>query len=129
LSHTRSVFILDPDIIKHMEGVYQVDTISAMLLEQARHTALIFHYYHDKGTQFGFTRPFLDPFTAILFTLGLGYALFHWRRLGNSLMLAWTALGLLLGCFLTVNPPFWARLMFLLPPTALLAALALELIY
>jgi hypothetical protein len=128
-SHTRSVFILDPDVIRHMQGVYQVDTVPAMLLQQARHTALLFHYYHDTGTQFGFWRPFLDPFAAILFTLGIGYALFHWQSLGNFLILAWTASGILLGCFLTVNPPFWARLMILLPPVALLAALALHLIY
>ena len=127
--HTRSVFILDPEVVKHMQGVYQVDTLSAMLLQQLRHTALLFHYYNDTGTQFGFRRPFLDPFTAVLFTLGIGHALFHWRKFGYALVLTWTALGVLLGCFLTVNPPFWARLMILLPPTALLAALALNLIY
>lgn len=129
ISHTRSVFILSPEIIKHMQSVYNVDTLPAMLLQQARHTVLIFHYYPDKGTQFGFARPFLDPFTAVLFTLGMGYALFHWRQLGNSLMLAWTTVGLLLGCFLTVNPPFWARLMILLPAVVLLAANALDLVY
>jgi hypothetical protein len=89
----------------------------------------MFHYYSDTGTQFGFRKPFLDPFSATLFTLGVGFALFHARKLGNALMLAWTFTGLVFGCFLTVNPPFWARLMILLPATTVLAALGLDLIY
>lgn len=129
MSRTREVFILSPDVVRHMQGVYHVDTVSAMLLEQARHSALIFHYYTDTGTQFGFRRPLLDPFTAPLFTLGLGYALFHFRRFGSALALTWTLLSVVIGCFLTGNPPFWARLMILLPPDMLLAALALNVLY
>ena len=129
MSRTREVFILSPDIVRHMEGVYHVDTIPAMLLEQVHRSVLIFHYYTDTSTQFGFARPFLDAFTAPLFTLGLGYALFRWRQFGHALVLTWTGLGVLIGCFLTSNPPFWARLMILLPPTMLLAALALDFIY
>ena len=128
-SRTREVFILAPEVVRHEEGVYQVNTIPAMLLQQARRTVWMFHYYHDTGTQFGFLKPFLDPFTAILFTLGLGYASFHPRKIGNALMLAWILIGLILGSFLTANPPFWARMMILLPPTGLLSALALDLIY
>ena len=129
LTRTREVFILAPDMVRHEMGVYHVNTIPAMLLQQARRTALMFHYYPDTGTQFGFRRPFLDPFTAILFTLGLGYAVLHGRKLGNSLMVTWLLIGMILGCFLTGNPPFWARMMILLPPAALLSAIALDLIY
>jgi len=129
MSRTREVFILSPDIVRHMQGVYHVSTIPAMLLEQAHRSVLIFHYYTDTSTQFGFGRPFLDSFTAPLFTLGLGYALFRWRQFGHALVLTWTVLGVLIGCFLTSNPPFWARLMILLPPTMMLAGLALSLIY
>ena len=129
LSRSREVFILAPEVVRHEMGVYQVDTIPAMLLQQARRTVLMFHYYHDTGTQFGFLKPFLDPFTAILFTLGLGHAVFQARKLGNALMLAWILIGLILGSFLTANPPFWARMIILLPPVALLSALALDLIY
>lgn len=129
MSRTREVFILSPDVVRHMQGVYHVDTIPAMLLEQARHSALIFHYYNDTGTQFGFRRPLLDPFTAPLFTLGIGYALFQLRRFGPVLLLTWIFLGVVIGCFLTGNPPFWARLMLLLTPAMILAALALNVMY
>lgn len=126
---SRDVFILSPTIVRHTMGVYQVDTIPAMLLEQARRSALLFHYYPDADTQFSFRRPLLDPMTAPLFALGLGLAAFQWRRLGAAVTLAWIVLGVVLGCFLTVNPPFWTRLMVLLPPAAMLAALALDALY
>jgi hypothetical protein len=129
LSRTREVFILSPEIIKHQQSVYRVDAVSAILLQQARRAALMFHYYGDTGTQFGLPRPLLDPLTAPLFTLGVGYALFRWRRLGEALALAWMLLGVVVGGLLTANPPFWPRLLILLPPAALLAALALNLLY
>jgi hypothetical protein len=122
-------FILNPDMIKHMQGVYRVDTVFDLLLQHARRAVLMFHYYKDTGTQFGFRHPFLDPFTAPLFTLGMGYALFQWRRFGHAMVIAWTVLVVLTGCFLMGDAPNWPRLMILLPPTALLAALALNVIY
>jgi 4-amino-4-deoxy-L-arabinose transferase-like glycosyltransferase len=127
--HTKEVFILDPGVVRHMEGVYGVSTIREMLLQQVRHTALLFNYYPDKGTQFALTRPYLDPFGAVLFTLGIGYALLRWRQLGAWLMLTWISLGVVFGCFLTVNPPFWPRLIILLPPVALMVGLSFDLLY
>ena len=129
MSRTREVFILSPEVVTHMQGVYQVTTVPEMMLQQLRHTALMFNYYTDTSTQFGFPRPFLDPFTMTLFVLGIGFALFQLRRFGAALILAWTVLGLLVGCLLTANPPFWPRLLILLPPVALLPALALDAIY
>ena len=127
--HTKEVFILDPGIVRHMEGVYEVNTIRDMLLQQVRHTALLFNYYPDKGTQFALTLPYLDPFGAVVFTLGIGYALLKWRQLGAWLILTWIALGVVFGCFLTVNPPFWPRLIILLPPVALAAGSSFDLLY
>jgi hypothetical protein len=129
MSRTREVFILSPEILTHMQGVYQVTTVPELMLQQLRHTALIFNYYTDTSTQFGFSRPFLDPFTMTLLALGVGFALFQWRRFGAALMLAWLVLGLVVGCFLTANAPFWPRLLILLPPVALLPALAVDSIY
>jgi hypothetical protein len=127
--HTKEVFILDPGIVRHMEGVYGVNTIRDMLLQQVRHTALLFNYYPDKGTQFALTLPYLDPFGAVAFTLGIGYALLKWRQLGAWLIVTWIALGVVFGCFLTVNPPFWPRLIILLPPVALAAGSSFDLLY
>jgi hypothetical protein len=129
ITRARFVFIFNPDAIRHLEGAYHVDSLAGVLFEQARRTLFLFHYYPDTGTQFGLQRPYLDPILAPLFMLGVGYAVFHWRRWGDALLLGWLGLGLLLGSFLALDPPFWTRLMILLPPTALLTARAMDLLY
>jgi 4-amino-4-deoxy-L-arabinose transferase-like glycosyltransferase len=126
MSRTRAVFILAPDNITHQSGVFGVDTIPALMAQQLRHATLMFFYYADTSTQFNLHMPFLDTFSAPLFALGFGYALLHPRRVGHALLLGWVALVIVVGCLLTINPPFWPRLIVLLPPTALLAALALD---
>ena len=129
IGRARTSSILNPEVVRHLENKYGVATFLDMLLQQARRSVLMFHYYPDSGTQFGFRHPLLDPFTAPLFTLGMGYALFHWRRFGHAMLVAWVVLVVFTGSFLMSDPPNWPRLMILLPPTALLAAGALNSIY
>lgn len=125
-TRTQQVLILAPDAARHMMGVYGVDTIGAMVLQQARHTALVFHAGADKSTQFGARRSFLDPFSAAAMTLGIGYALVRWRTLGGGLALLWLVSILVAGCLMTINAPFFPRLVGLVAPAALLGAAALE---
>lgn len=129
MARSSGIFVLNPPIVTHLIGKYHVTSVPAMLFEQARRTVLLFNYYADTGPQFQFPRPFLDAVTGPLFILGLGYALLHWRRLGDALLPVWIILGAVFGSFLTVDAPSWSRLMILLPPTALLAARALDLLY
>lgn len=128
IRRTREVFILNPEILRHQEGVYQTHSLAVVLLEQARRSALLFHYYPDTGTHFALTVPLLDSLTAVLFTLGVGCAVVRWRT-GSAVLLLWTVLVIVLGSMLTANPPFWAHLLVLLPPAALFAALALHQLY
>ena len=125
MRRTRQVFVLNPEIVRHEQGVYQTTSIPGVLLQQVRHAVLMFHYYPDTGTQFWLHVPLLDPFTGVLFALGVGYAMFHWRKTAFGLLLGWTAL-VVVSSALTANPPFWPRLMVVLPPAVLLAALALD---
>lgn len=129
MARSSGIFVLNPPILTHLEGKYGVTSVPAMLLEQARRTVLLFNYYPDTGPQFRFTRPFLDAVTGPLFVLGLGYALRHWRRLGDALLPVWVFLGAVFGSFLVSDAPSWSRLIVLLPPTALLAARALDVLY
>ncbi len=62
-------------------------------------------------------------------TLGIGFAVFSLRRLGSALTLGWLLVVLLLGCFLTINPPFFPRLVILVAPAALLGGMALDRLY
>lgn len=129
MARSSGIFVLNPPILTHLEGKYDVTSVPAMLLEQARRTVLLFNYYPDTGPQFNFNRPFLDPVTGPLFVLGIGYAFLHLRRFGNALLLVWVFLGAVFGSFLVSDAPSWSRLMILLPPTALLAARALDFLY
>lgn len=126
LERSRAVFLLHPPVLEHLRDKYQVETLGAVVAEQAKRTLLMFHYYHDTSTQFGLIQPFLDSYVGAVFALGFGYALFHWRRFGLWLLLGWIALILLIGAFLTNNAPFWPRLVGLAAPAALLSAIALD---
>lgn len=124
VSHQQQVFILSPELRAHMEDVYNVNTLDAMLREQARRTLFSLNYYTDRGTQFDFSRPFLDPTLSSLFVLGLGVAIFTRGGRAGAFVVAWVVLGLLFGVFLGSDPPYWGRLMIMLPALALLVALA-----
>ncbi len=128
-AHQQEVFILDPALIRHMEGVYGVSSVPQMLWQQFWRTIWMFHYYPDKGTQFSLGLPYLDPLGGVLFALGLGYVLLSWRRPSVAWLGVWITLGMVLGCFLTGNPPFWPRLILLLPAVALVCGVALDILY
>lgn len=115
-----------PDPLHHMESGYKVTSLAGVLAQQARRSALLFWTYTDASTQFGARRAFLDDFSAMALALGIGYALFTLRRLGSALSLGWLLMILFLGCFLTINAPFFPRLVILVVPAALLGGVALE---
>lgn len=126
LSRTRQVFLFHPPVTAHMFDTYQVDSYVALIANQLQRAILLFHYVPDSSTQFGLLKPFLDPLLGILFALGLGIALVRWRNFSNFLLLGWIGLIVLSGVILTSNPPFWPRILALLPPVVILAALPLD---
>ncbi len=128
-SRSREVLIFTPDPLHHMKSLYGVQSLAAVLGEQAQRAALLFYTYTDASTQFGARRAFLDDFSAMALTLGIGYAVFSVRRLGSALNLGWLVTILFLGCFLTINPPFFPRLVILVAPAALLGGIALDRLY
>ncbi len=71
--------------------------------------------------------PMLDPITATLVLLGLGYGLLHLRRPSILMIVSWLALTLVTGAILTVDfrPE---RFIACLPPIFLLACLPLEVV-
>jgi hypothetical protein len=125
-SRSREVLVFTPAALQHMKSGYGVKSLAAVLSQQAQRTALLFWTYTDTSTQFGARRAFLDGFSAMALTLGIGYAVFTLRRLGSALSLSWLLAILFLGCFLTINPPFFPRLAMLVAPAALLGGVALD---
>jgi hypothetical protein len=125
-SRSREVLVFSPDQLRHMKSVYGVESLAAVLGQQAQRAALLFYKFTDASTQMGARRAFLDRFSAMALTLGIGYAIFTLRRLGSALNLGWLVTVLFLGCFLTINPPFFPRLVMLVVPAALLGGMALD---
>ncbi len=129
VNRSRSVFLFHPPVIEHLMGKYQVDTVGAVVKEQLKRSLLLFHHSIDSSTQFGLAKPMLDPYTSPLLVLGMGVALRRLRREAHTLAVFWLLLLLLFGSMLTNNAPFWPRLVGILPPAALLVALAVERIW
>jgi len=66
-----------------------------------------------------------DPYLGVLFLLGLGWALWHWRDPRLLVVLIWTAGILVIGGMITDYPPWKARMLGFLPAVAILPALVL----
>jgi 4-amino-4-deoxy-L-arabinose transferase-like glycosyltransferase len=126
IERSREVIIFAPDVLHHLMGKYNVNSVFAVLLTQIRLSLLMFNFTSDSGTQFGYAHPMFSSLLSPLIFLGLGYSLRRWKEPGLTLVLIWLGLTMVLGSILTVDAPFWPRLVGVVPAAALLAALALD---
>jgi hypothetical protein len=110
----------------HMEGVYRVQGTNALLWESFKRALLTFNFYGDSSTHFGYGGSMLDPLVAPLLVLGFGVILLNLDRLLSWLLLLWFASVVIMGGMLTVNTPFWPRLLPALPVVGLIIALATD---
>lgn len=100
-----------------------------VLWEQFIRAALAFNFYPDRTIWYGLREPLLKPVWGVLFLVGLGYAMLRLVGRGANpryapLVIWWWA-GMLLGGFLTENPPSSQRLVTLAVPVTFFLALAL----
>ena len=126
ITRLQEVSVFNPGGLTHMEGVYGVQGAGAVLLENARRTFLTFSLFGDKSTHFGWEGPMLDSLVGPLLLLGVGYLLLNLDRLQSWQLLSWLAAVVVLGGVLTINTPFWPRLLPALPVTGLICALAVD---
>jgi 4-amino-4-deoxy-L-arabinose transferase-like glycosyltransferase len=126
IQRSQEVWLFNPGVMTHLMGKYGVETPVAVLLEQIRRSLLVFHHSVDSSSQFGFPYPMFNSLLAPFIVLGLGAALRAWKHPGAALCLIWLGLTLTLGSVLTMDAPFWPRLVGIVPAAALLAALALD---
>ncbi len=98
------------------QSVYQI------LLSQVSKTVLVF--FSQNATYFlNFDRPYLTILGAFFFVIGLAITLRYLVEPRYFVMQAWFWSVLVLGGFLTVNPPANTRLVMTIPVTALFIAL------
>lgn len=80
----------------------------------------------DQSLQYGPLYPMFDALVAALVTIGFFYALLHLKRPLCLLLVIWVVCTVILGGVLTMDMPWWPRLLVMVPALCLLAALALE---
>ena len=126
MERSREVWLYGPDVMAHLQDKYHIPSAIGVTLKQFELSLLMFHHSIDSSTQFGFPHPMFSSLVSPLIVLGLGYGLRRWRSPGVVLTLAWLFLVMVVGSALTVDAPFWPRLVSIVLPAALLAALALD---
>jgi 4-amino-4-deoxy-L-arabinose transferase-like glycosyltransferase len=126
MDRTRQVYVMTPDNVTHLLGKYGTTSRARMMLEQTWRSLLTFDYTPDSSTQFGFSHPMINPILGPLLVLGVAVGVRRFRDPGQALLLIWLGTGVVLGSILTIDAPFWPRLVVLLPAVAILVAAALD---
>jgi hypothetical protein len=126
LSRSSEVFLFDPSVLTHLLNKYEVNSVLDVILRQIRETVLMFNYVPDTSTQFGFREPMFNALLSPLIILGIGSAIRRKREIGVVLIFIWLGLMMVLGSILTVDAPFWPRLVGIIPVGAILAAFAID---
>lgn len=126
LLRLREVSIFGADQQIHTEGVYGVNGIGPILLENVRRSFLTFNLFSDTSTHFGWEGPMLDGLTGPLLILAAGFLILNLDRLVSWLLLSWMGAVLVLGGVLTINAPFWPRLLPVLPAVGLAIGLVID---
>jgi len=114
-SRSREVFIFSPGAIDHLLNKYSTTSPFVVLLTQTKLSLLMFNHSSDTSTQFGFPHPMFSSLISPLILLGLGFAVRHWKDANMSFILIWLGLSAVLGSILTIDAPFWPRLVGILP--------------
>jgi 4-amino-4-deoxy-L-arabinose transferase-like glycosyltransferase len=98
-------------------------SVLEILVDQFKHTVLVFVASPATGNFFNSPVPYLSVFGSILFLLGMGYALAYLFELRNFILMVWFWTVILFGGVLTMNPPAHTRLLMTTPAVAILMAL------
>lgn len=116
-------------IFKNWDRLYRAygtTKVWEVLRIQTERTALVFNYYKDAGTFYGFTQePVLDFFTAALYVLGFAYSAYHWKDTRYALLLCWYILTLQ-GSLLSIDPPQVHRIVAMIPVPFVFSGIAVE---
>ncbi len=126
MARTREVSLFNPAIMQHLGGKYGGLTPLQVLIENCKRSFLTFSYFGNAWGEHDLGRPFFDSLTAVLLALGLGYVLARPRRFASWLLFAGFVITVLLSTALTSDPPFWQRLIVVMPIAGILAAVALD---
>ncbi|GEM_PF-1159102 len=117
---------LTPGMRSHLISQFGTANLSTVLLRQLAAVPLLMGGLADQSLQYGPLYAMFDALAAALMTIGFFYALFHLKRPLCLLLVIWVVCTVTLGGVLTIDMPWWPRLLVMVPALCLLAALALE---
>jgi 4-amino-4-deoxy-L-arabinose transferase-like glycosyltransferase len=110
----------------HLISQFGTASLPMVLLRQLAAVPLLVGGLADQSLQYGPLYPMFDALVAALVTIGFFYALLHLKRPLCLLAVIWVSCTVVAGGVLTIDMPWWPRLLVMLPALCLLAALALE---
>lgn len=110
----------------HLQSLFNTDDLSAIIRRQLGAVPLLLSGLADQSEQYGPHYAMEDPLVAGLMLVGFWLALLRLRRPMNLLLAIWVVATLIFGGVLTIDMPWWPRLLAMLPALCLLAAVALE---
>jgi hypothetical protein len=119
MSRTNDVLALGPSAQGHMFSIYGTLDTFYILRTQLWRVLQTFNYLGDSSFQYGIRHPMLDPVSAALFPAAAAYAIFRLQRAGFAICLIALVSVIVIGGVLTIDPPFWPRLIVLAPLLAL----------
>jgi 4-amino-4-deoxy-L-arabinose transferase-like glycosyltransferase len=125
MARTREVYAFTSGNLKHLLNKYNTESPTRVLVEQVWRSLLTFNYTPDSSTQFGFRHSMVNPMLAPLFVLGTALSAARLRQSSYALLFVWLASGVVVGSILTIDSPFWPRLVVLLPVVAILTGLGI----
>ncbi len=127
---TRSAEVLIPNLTEEMRVhlLSQFGTLDLWTIfqRQLATVPLLVGGLADQSYQYGPFYSMFDALAAALVMIGFFYALFHLKRPLCLLLVIWVVCTVALGGVLTIDMPWWPRLLVMVPALCLLAALALE---
>jgi 4-amino-4-deoxy-L-arabinose transferase-like glycosyltransferase len=127
-SRPAEVLILNltDEMRNHLLSQFGTVNLSTILTRQLAAIPLLVGGLPDQSLQYGPLYPMFDALVAALVTTGFFYALLHLKRPLCLLLVIWVVSTVALGGVLTMDMPWWPRLLVMVPALCLLAALALE---
>ncbi len=120
------VYIFSPGVMAHLLNKYNTDSALTVLLTQIKLSLLMFNQASDTSSQFSYPHPMFNSLLSPLILLGLGFAIRRWKQAGTAFVLIWLTMIMVLGSILTIDAPFWPRLVGIIPAAALLIAFVFE---
>jgi hypothetical protein len=126
VSRGGEVFIFSPMSMAHLLNKYHTDSPFVVLLTQIKLSLLMFNQTGDTSSQFGYPHPMFHSLISPLILLGLGFALRRWKDASMTFVLIWLGLTAIMGSVLTIDAPFWPRLVGIVTPAAVLIAVAFD---